>query len=112
MHTEPVISLSAGVSSSLIVTVPEQAIPLDGSVHIKLCDFGNAVTFPLSNQDSSDEVFAQPACITTRNYRAPEVLSARRWGCEVDVWAAACVLFELATGAPLFEKYVSWNCAN
>ena len=35
-------------------------------------------------------------------YRAPEVIFGFKYGREIDVWSFACVLFELATGKPLF----------
>lgn len=36
-------------------------------------------------------------------YRSPEVIFNFRYGCEIDVWSYGCVLFELATGKPLFH---------
>ena len=42
--------------------------------------------------------------IGTREYRAPEaLLGVEDYGTEVDVWAAACTAFELATGHYLFK---------
>ena len=42
--------------------------------------------------------------IGTREYRAPEaLLGVEDYGTEVDVWAAACTAFELATGEYLFK---------
>ena len=42
--------------------------------------------------------------IGTREYRAPEaILGVEDYGTEVDVWAAACTAFELATGQYLFK---------
>ena len=42
--------------------------------------------------------------IGTREYRAPEaLLGVEEYGPEVDVWAAACTAFELATGEYLFK---------
>lgn len=42
--------------------------------------------------------------VATRWYRAPEcVLTMGRYGTKMDVWAAGCVLYEMATGQPLFD---------
>ena len=40
--------------------------------------------------------------IQSRFYRAPEVIMAAPYTCAIDMWSLGCVLFELATGAPLF----------
>lgn len=37
-------------------------------------------------------------------YRSPEVIFNFRYGCEIDIWSFGCVLFELATGKPLFHS--------
>ena len=50
--------------------------------------------------------------IGTREYRAPEaLLGVEDYGPEVDVWAAACTAFELATGRYLFKprNRTEWN---
>ena len=50
--------------------------------------------------------------IGTREYRAPEaLLEVEDYGPEVDVWAAACTAFELATGQYLFKpkERQGWN---
>ena len=36
-------------------------------------------------------------------YRSPEVIFNFKYGCEIDVWSFACILFELVTGHPLFR---------
>lgn len=42
--------------------------------------------------------------IATRWYRSPECLLTRgRYGTKLDIWAAGCVLYEMATGIPLFD---------
>lgn len=43
--------------------------------------------------------------ITTRHYRAPEVLMGLRWGYESDIWSLGCILVELATGKIEFDAY-------
>lgn len=63
---------------------------------LKLCDFGFARTLLSPGAQYSEYV-------ATRWYRAPELLVCdRQYACGVDVWAAGCMLFEVATGVPLF----------
>lgn len=44
----------------------------------------------------------RPRVITTRPYRAPEVVLELGWDRECDVWSVGCVLSELYTGRVLF----------
>eukprot|EP01017_Pseudomicrothorax_dubius_P045383 TRINITY_DN7841_c0_g2_i10.p1 TRINITY_DN7841_c0_g2~~TRINITY_DN7841_c0_g2_i10.p1 ORF type:complete len:557 (-),score=114.99 TRINITY_DN7841_c0_g2_i10:92-1762(-) len=62
-------------------------------VKLKLIDFGRACW---TNR--------QPfyAKIHQRSYRAPEVTLGLRYGPPADIWAAACLFFELLTGKKLF----------
>ncbi|KAJ9468965.1 Dual specificity tyrosine-phosphorylation-regulated kinase mbk-2 [Diplonema papillatum] len=41
--------------------------------------------------------------IQTIYYRAPEVILGAPWAYTVDTWSAACIIFELLTGRPLFK---------
>eukprot|EP00435_Cladocopium_sp_Y103_P001516 s4368_g1.t1 len=41
--------------------------------------------------------------IQTRQYRSPEVIIGAAWDETADVWSAACMFFELATGEFLFD---------
>ncbi|VDB85883.1 unnamed protein product [Peniophora sp. CBMAI 1063] len=61
---------------------------------IKIADLGNAT--PSTRHYTED--------IQTRQYRSPEAILGRSdWGAAVDVWSAACVVFELLTAEYLFE---------
>ena len=64
-----------------------------------LCDFGSAkkIANPLKERSI--------AYISTRFYRAPELLlCSDRYGVEVDIWAAGCVMAEMLRGGRvLFE---------
>jgi len=42
--------------------------------------------------------------IMTFLYRSPEVILDLGYDSTVDIWSAACVIFELATGTPLFDN--------
>jgi serine/threonine protein kinase len=67
---------------------------------IKLADFGLARVMtgnPWSKQ------LAITDYVTTRWYRAPEVLAG--WSCygySVDIWALGCILVELINRSPIF----------
>ena len=41
----------------------------------------------------------------TRLYRPPEYLLGLPWGPPVDIWSAACAIYEMVTGTPLFNAY-------
>ena len=43
--------------------------------------------------------------IQTRQYRSLEVLLGAGYGSPADIWSAACMAFELATGDYLFEPH-------
>lgn len=65
------------------------------TIDVKIADLGNACWF--------DEHFTED--IQTREYRSPEVLLGSKWGCSVDIWSAACIIFELLTGDYLFDPH-------
>lgn len=62
---------------------------------VKLIDFGGATY--------ASEHHSEVVC--TRQYRPPEVTLGMRWGCEVDLWSAGCILAELYTGHVLFGTH-------
>lgn len=62
---------------------------------LKLFDFGLARTWVRFESTLSPYV-------TTRWYRAPELLVGATYGPEIDIWAIGCILAEMATGSVLF----------
>jgi len=69
---------------------------LVGSHGLKICDFGLARLFRLPVRHYTRDVI-------TLWYRAPEVLlGAPRYGLEVDIWSAGCVIAEMCLGYPIF----------
>eukprot|EP00441_Pelagodinium_beii_P028007 CAMPEP_0197658630 /NCGR_PEP_ID=MMETSP1338-20131121/45347_1 /TAXON_ID=43686 ORGANISM="Pelagodinium beii, Strain RCC1491" /NCGR_SAMPLE_ID=MMETSP1338 /ASSEMBLY_ACC=CAM_ASM_000754 /LENGTH=603 /DNA_ID=CAMNT_0043235249 /DNA_START=68 /DNA_END=1876 /DNA_ORIENTATION=+ len=62
-------------------------------IFAKLADFGNGIRV---NKPVTDD-------IQTRQYRSPEVIIGAKWDETADVWSAACMFFELATGDFLFD---------
>ncbi|GJN72484.1 MAPK protein hog1 [Purpureocillium lilacinum] len=68
-------------------------ILINGNCDLKICDFGLARALDAK----------LTGYVSTRYYRAPEVmLSWQKYGAEVDIWSAACVLAEMLEGKPLF----------
>lgn len=62
-------------------------------IEVKLVDFGNAC---LTYEHLTDHI-GSPV------YRPPEVVVGAFYTTAVDIWGAACIIFELLTGDPLFD---------
>jgi hypothetical protein len=62
---------------------------------VKIADLGNACW--VTHHFTED--------IQTRQYRSLEVLLGAGYGSPADIWSAACMAFELATGDYLFEPH-------
>eukprot|EP00112_Aurelia_sp_Birch-Aquarium-sp1_P017959 Seg422.4 transcript_id=Seg422.4/GoldUCD/mRNA.D3Y31 product="Serine/threonine-protein kinase PLK1" protein_id=Seg422.4/GoldUCD/D3Y31 len=67
---------------------------LDDEMDIKIGDFGLAAKY---------EGERKKTLCGTPNYIAPEVLSKKGHGYEVDVWSLGCILYTLLVGKPPFE---------
>ncbi|KAK4700431.1 dual-specificity kinase, partial [Phenoliferia sp. Uapishka_3] len=65
------------------------------STAIRLIDFGSA-TF-------DNEYHA--TVVSTRHYRAPEIILGTGWSYECDVWSIGCILIEFFTGEALFQTH-------
>lgn len=73
---------------------PENILIREENCEIKICDFGSA-----KFDDEKENI----PYVVSRFYRAPElILACEKYGKEVDVWAAGCILMELFVGIPLF----------
>jgi serine/threonine protein kinase len=59
-----------------------------------ICDLGSA-SFYTSRLDTD--------LITTRPYRAPEVVLNKGWSYPADTWSLGCILYEVRTGRKLFD---------
>ncbi|XP_073114644.1 serine/threonine-protein kinase AFC1 isoform X2 [Elaeis guineensis] len=68
---------------------------LPKSSAIKLIDFGST-TF--EHQDHS-------YVVSTRHYRAPEVILGLGWNYPCDLWSVGCILVELCSGEALFQTH-------
>ncbi|EIE88670.1 hypothetical protein RO3G_13381 [Rhizopus delemar RA 99-880] len=62
---------------------------------IRLIDFGSA-TF---EQDYHSAV------VSTRHYRAPEIILGLGWSYPCDIWSIGCILVEFLTGDALFQTH-------
>lgn len=62
---------------------------------VKLIDFGSA-TFEWEHHSS---------VVSTRHYRAPEVILELGWSHPCDVWSIGCIIFELHQGHTLFQTH-------
>ncbi|BFZ54962.1 serine threonine protein kinase CMGC group [Savitreella phatthalungensis] len=65
------------------------------SPEIRLIDFGSA-TF-------EDEYHSN--VVSTRHYRAPEIILGLGWSYPCDVWSVGCILVELLLGDALFQTH-------
>ncbi|KMZ57569.1 Protein kinase superfamily protein [Zostera marina] len=68
---------------------------LPKSSAIKLIDFGSTA---YENQDRS-------SIVSTRHYRAPEIILGLGWNYPCDLWSVGCILVELSTGRTLFQTH-------
>lgn len=62
---------------------------------IRLIDFGSA-TF-------NDEYHS--SVVSTRHYRAPEIILNLGWSYPCDIWSIGCILVEFFTGDALFQTH-------
>jgi len=74
-------------------TVKVKRILKNSSIH--LIDFGSA-TF-------EEEYHAN--VVSTRHYRAPEIILGMGWSYPCDVWSIGCILVEFFTGEALFQTH-------
>ncbi|KUI54307.1 Dual specificity protein kinase lkh1 [Cytospora mali] len=82
-------------SSSLQVNrnATQRRVLLD--TEIRLIDFGSA-TF-------QDEYHS--SVVSTRHYRAPEIILGLGWSFPCDIWSIGCILVEFFTGDALFQTH-------
>ena len=62
---------------------------------IRLIDFGSA-TFEEEYHSS---------VVSTRHYRAPEIILGLGWSFPCDIWSIGCILVEFFTGDALFQTH-------
>lgn len=64
---------------------------------VYMIDFGSAIF--------NDEYHSP--IVSTRNYRAPEIIMGTGWSFPCDIWSIACTLVEMLTGEVLFQTHHS-----
>ncbi|XP_019086970.1 PREDICTED: serine/threonine-protein kinase AFC2 isoform X3 [Camelina sativa] len=62
---------------------------------IKVIDFGS------TTYERQDQTYI----VSTRHYRAPEVILGLGWSYPCDVWSIGCIIVELCTGEALFQTH-------
>eukprot|EP00095_Tigriopus_kingsejongensis_P001861 maker-scaffold565_size135592-snap-gene-0.20 protein:Tk01861 transcript:maker-scaffold565_size135592-snap-gene-0.20-mRNA-1 annotation:"serine threonine-protein kinase doa" len=65
------------------------------NTEIRLIDFGSA-TFDWEHHSK---------VVSTRHYRAPEVILELGWTQQCDIWSIGCIMFELYLGFTLFQTH-------
>ncbi|XWS51315.1 hypothetical protein CRYUN_Cryun12cG0166400 [Craigia yunnanensis] len=68
---------------------------LPKSSAIKVIDFGS------TTYERQDQTYI----VSTRHYRAPEVILGLGWSYPCDIWSVGCILVELCTGEALFQTH-------
>lgn len=82
-------------------------ILVNGNCDLQICDFGCARVL---NENNIDEVDFTSEYVTTRWYRAPEVLlSSSQYGKEIDMWSLGCIFAELILRQPIFQGKSTLN---
>lgn len=80
-------------STSVNRQAAQRKVLLD--TEIRLIDFGSA-TF-------QDEYHS--SVVSTRHYRAPEIILGLGWSYPCDIWSIGCILVEFFTGDALFQTH-------
>ncbi|KAJ1303647.1 hypothetical protein OPQ81_008075 [Rhizoctonia solani] len=80
-------------STSVNRNATQRRVLLD--TEIRLIDFGSA-TF-------QDEYHS--SVVSTRHYRAPEIILGLGWSFPCDIWSIGCILVEFFTGDALFQTH-------
>jgi len=80
-------------SQSVARQATQRKVLLD--TEIRLIDFGSA-TF-------QDEYHS--SVVSTRHYRAPEIILGLGWSYACDIWSIGCILVEFFTGDALFQTH-------
>lgn len=73
---------------------PDNILVNESKVNLKLCDFGSAIN--VQDQDLTPY-------LVSRFYRAPEIILGIPYDHGIDMWSAACTIYEISAGKILFS---------
>lgn len=73
---------------------PDNIMVDENKVNLKLCDFGSAINV------KGSEIAPY---LVSRFYRAPEIILGITYDHGIDIWSAACTIYELFSGKILFS---------
>lgn len=88
------MNLSGGADKQKNLRVPKYLKVLNDPL-IQIIDFGSAIF--------DDEYHS--SIVSTRHYRAPEIVLGVGWSFPCDIWSVACILVELVIGEPVFRTH-------
>jgi dual-specificity kinase len=83
-----------------VLIVPSSYYPnrqITEHVQVRLIDFGSASRL--------DKVSVRHAIVSTRHYRAPEIILGTGWSFACDIWSFGALLVECYTGQTLFQSH-------
>lgn len=96
--------MTAGLVNFCLINVfffrsvkPDNVLINERFAVLKICDLGSAF------EVSENEVTSY---LVSRFYRSPEIILGCRYDPAIDVWSAACTIYEIATGDVLFPVSV------
>lgn len=79
----------------MLLDIKPDNILVNESKHLlKLCDFGSA------SKINENEITPY---LVSRFYRAPEIILGMTYDYGIDMWSAACTIYELYTGKIMFS---------
>lgn len=86
-------------------------ILVNSNCDLKICDFGLArIHNPQAQRAEGNDQEFMSEYVTTRWYRAPEVLlTSGQYGAELDIWSVGCIFAELILKKPLFPGKSTLN---
>ncbi|EPY54195.1 CMGC/CLK protein kinase Lkh1 [Schizosaccharomyces cryophilus OY26] len=89
------VLLVSNASKNIRLPYRNYSQKLLNNTEIRLIDFGSA-TF-------EDEYHS--SVVSTRHYRAPEIILGVGWSYPCDIWSLGCIIVELFTGQALFQTH-------